>query len=77
MGTTSFGISVAAARSNMGIGLLFLSSVEADFQTGKFKRLRLIGADLDVHTHIVYRKQSLTPVVSNFIRILRQRQDKR
>jgi len=51
----------AAVRSNMGIGLLFLSSVEADFQTGKFKRLRLIGADLDVHTYIVYRKQSLTP----------------
>ncbi len=67
----------AAVRNNMGIGLLFLSSVEADFHSGRFKRLRLIDADLDVHTFIVHRSESLAPIVSSFLSILRQRRDRR
>lgn len=63
----------AAVRNNMGIGLLFLSSVEADFHSGEFKRLSLLGCDLEVNTFIVYRKRSLTPLVSKFISILRER----
>lgn len=67
----------AAVRNNMGIGLLFLSSVEADFQSGKFRRLRLIGANLDVHTYIVERRDALSPIVSSFVGILRKKHDRR
>lgn len=66
-----------AVRNNMGIGVLFFSSVKADIQSGKFKRLKLMGADLDVQTYIVRRSESLSSVALNFVGILRQSRETR
>jgi DNA-binding transcriptional LysR family regulator len=59
-----------AVKNRMGVGILFLSSVKAEIQSGKFRRLIVSGAELNIQTHIVYRRDSLTPTVSRFIDIL-------
>jgi DNA-binding transcriptional LysR family regulator len=51
----------------MGIGILFLSSVRADIQSRRFKRLKLLDADLDVQTYVVYPGDSLSALTRNFI----------
>jgi DNA-binding transcriptional LysR family regulator len=54
----------------MGVGILFLSSVKAEIQGGKFRRIMVSGAELNIQTYIVYRQSSLIPTVSRFIDIL-------
>jgi DNA-binding transcriptional LysR family regulator len=63
-----------AVKNNMGLGVLFLRSVKEDLQAHKFKRLTLIGADLDIQTYIVSRRDAVSAVTPAFIDILRQRQ---
>jgi DNA-binding transcriptional LysR family regulator len=56
-----------AVRNNMGIGILFLSSVRPDIQNRRFKRLKLLDANLDIQTYVVYPRDSLSALTRNFI----------
>jgi DNA-binding transcriptional LysR family regulator len=62
-----------AVKKNMGIGVLFLSSIKTEVLRGEFRRIKLLGLDLDVQSYIVYRNHSVSPHIQDFIKTLRRK----
>jgi len=62
-----------AVRQNLGMGILFNSTVAADIRKGEFKKINLIGLELVGKSYIVYHKHKpLTPSAQAFLELLRQ-----
>jgi DNA-binding transcriptional LysR family regulator len=64
-----------AVKRNMGLGVLLLRSVNSDIATGKFRRVRLIGVNLNMPSFIVHRNEEHLPAYArDFIALLSGRQ---
>jgi DNA-binding transcriptional LysR family regulator len=66
-----------AVRQNLGLGILFKTSIAADIRRGEFKKINLVGLELVGKSYIVYHKYKLlTPSAQAFLELLRREKTK-